>query len=129
MSLPHRLSNHFSCCRLISLAKLPLAMEYLTRDTHGPYIIGQKGYDPADLRRRTCEFLLGRSGGWIATHWFVRMPVDERRKEFLFANVVEVMELMETLTSKVQVIRSKPEDIEEECPDDDVVQKSMSETP
>lgn len=128
MSLPQRLSNHFSFCRLISLSKLPLAVEYLTRDTHGPYIIGQKGYDPADLRRRTCEFLLGRSGAWIATHWFVRMSVEERRTEFVFANVADVMDLMESLTSKVQVIRSKPDDVEEECPGDDVVQQSMSET-
>ncbi len=113
-----RLSNHFSACRLVSLAKLKAASEITGRDSNGPYLIAQEGYDPADLTMRTGEYLLGRSGAWLGTHWFVRLPVPERRKEFLFATVGEVMELMENLPSQVRVINTKPANVEEETPPD-----------
>lgn len=115
-----RLTNHFSACRLISLAKLKAAAEVPGRDANGPYLIAQEGYDPADLTMRPGEYLLGRSGAWLGTHWFVRMPVPERRREFLFATVGEVMELMEDLGGEVKVIRTKPANVtEESAPDPD----------
>ncbi len=114
-----RLSNHFSAVRLISLAKLKMAAEVAFRDQNGPYIIAQEGYDPADATMSAAEYLLGRSGTWLATRWFVRMPVEERRREFVFPTLTEVMELMESLTSEVRVIRVKPEGVAEEGPADE----------
>jgi hypothetical protein len=114
-----RLSNHFSACRLISLAKLKVASEIPGRDANGPYLIAQEGYDPADISMRKAEYLLGRSGEWLAVHWFFRMPVPERRREFLFATAAEAMELMQDLSGPVRVIRTKPPSVQEDGPTDD----------
>lgn len=113
-----RLTNHFSACRLISLSKLKASAEFPGRDNNGPYIIAQEGYAPGDPAMRCGEYLLGRSGAWLGTHWFVRMPVPERRKEFLFGTVAEVMALMEELPSEARVITTKPANVEEETPPD-----------
>lgn len=121
MSSASRLSNHFSACHLISLAKLKAASEFSNRDKNGPYIIFQHGYMPGDPAMRAGDYLLGRSGAWLGTHWFIRLPVAERRKEFLFGTVAEVMGLMESLTGKVEVIREKPAHIEEDsAPDEEM---------
>jgi hypothetical protein len=128
MSLASRLSNHFSACRLVSLAKLKAASEFLNRDTNGPYVIMQHGYEPGDATMRAGDYILGRSGAWLGTHWFIRMPVPERRKEFLFGTLAEVMELMESLTSKVEVIRDKPANVSEDTPPDEEMQKAIEET-
>jgi hypothetical protein len=123
MSFAQRLSNHFSACRVISLAKLKNAGEITPRDTNGPYIILQHGYEPGDASMRAADYLLGRSGSWLGTHWFIRMPVPERRKEFIFGTVAEVVELMEGLTSKVQVVSAKPAGVDESSPVDAEMQK------
>ena len=128
MSLASRLSNHFSACRLVSLAKLKAASEFLNRDTNGPYVIMQHGYEPGDPTLRAGDYILGRSGAWLGTHWFIRMPVPERRKEFLFGTLAEVMELMESLTSKVEVIRDKPANVREDAPPDEEMQKAIEES-
>ncbi|QJE95686.1 hypothetical protein [Luteolibacter luteus] len=125
MSISQRLSNHFSACRLISLAKLKAASEILNKDSNGPYLIMQHGYEPGDASMRAGDYLLGRSGAWLGTHWFIRMPVQDRRKEFLFGTVAEVMELMETLTSKVSVISTKPDNVREDGPVDEELQKAI----
>ncbi len=114
-----RLSNHFSACRLISLAKHKSAAEFPGRDSHGPYVIMQEGYAPGDPSQRPAEFFLGRSGAWLATHWFIRMPVPERRKEFLFATKGEVMALMEDLNGPVRVISTRPATVDEDAPADE----------
>lgn len=123
MSIAHRLSNHFSASRLISMAKVKAAAEFPQRDANGPYIIIQHGYEPGDPAMRASDYLLGRSGAWLATHWFIRLPVPERRKEFIFGTVGEVMELMESLTSKVQVIHDKPDQIHDDSPVDEELKK------
>ena len=127
MSMANRLSNHFSACRLVSLAKLKAASEFLTRDTRGPYVIMQHGYEPGDATMTGADYILGRSGSWLGTHWFIRLPVPERRKEFLFGTVAEVMELMENLTSKVEVIRDKPANVQDDAPADEELQKAITE--
>jgi hypothetical protein len=127
MSLAHRLSNHFSACRLVSLAKLKAASEFLNRDTNGPYVIMQHGYEPGDATMRASDYILGRSGAWLGTHWFIRMPVPERRKEFIFSNLAEVMELMENLTSKVEVVRDKPANVPDDAPADEEMEKAIAE--
>ena len=128
MSLSHRLSNHFSACRLVSLAKHKAASEFPNRDTHGPYVIMQHGYEPGDEAMRPADYILGRSGSWLGTHWFIRLPVPERRKEFIFGTVAEVMELMESLTSKVEVVSDKPANVNDDTPVDEEMQKAIAET-
>ncbi|RYD50357.1 MAG: hypothetical protein EOP83_24060 [Verrucomicrobiaceae bacterium] len=104
MSLSHPLRNDPSTARLISLAKLAMASEVEPRDTHGPYVILQTGYIPGDLTMKGADYLLGRSGLWLAFHWFIRMPVPDRRAEFVFGTVNEVMTLLQDLTGSVQVM-------------------------
>jgi len=128
MSMANRLSNHFTACRLISLAKIKTASEFPNRDTNGPYLILQHGYEPGDASMSGADYILGRSGAWLGTHWFIRMPVPERRKEFIFSTVAEVMEMMENLTSKVNVIRDKPANVSDDAPDDDEMQKAITES-
>jgi hypothetical protein len=125
MSMAQKLSNHFSACRLISLAKHKAAAEIVPRDTHGPYIVMQHGYAPGDATMRAADYILGRSGAWLGTHWFIRLPVPERRKEFIFGTIAEVMELMENLTSKVDVILNKPTNVDENAPADEEMQKTI----
>lgn len=125
MSIAQRLSNHFSACRLISLAKLKAAVEIIPRDSNGPYLIMQRGYEPGDVSMRAADYLLGRSGAWLGTHWFIRMPVPERRKEFIFGTVADVMELMETLTSKVKVISAKPDNVRDDDPVDEEMKQVL----
>ena len=125
MRSSRRLSNHFSSVRLVSLAKLKMAVEVEFRDPNGPYLIAQEGYDPSDAAMRVTEYLLGRSGAWLATGWFVRLPVAERRKEFIFPTVAEVMELMESLTSEVRVVRLKPEGVAEDSPADEEFDRAI----
>ena len=120
-----RLSNHFSSCRLISLAKHRASAEFPGRDTNGPYVIMQEGYDPADPTQRRTEFILGRSGAWLATHWFIRMPVPERRKEFLFATKADVMELMEDLAGPVREISTRPPTVGEDAQADEEFSKAL----
>ena len=78
MSFANRLSNHFSACRLVSLAKLKAASEFQSRDAHGPYVVMQHGYEPGDAAMKGADYILGRSGAWLGTHWFIRMPVPDR---------------------------------------------------
>ena len=127
MNMPRRLSNHFSDCRLVSLAKLRTASEIPNRDSKGPYVIMQYGYEPDDLSMRGGDYLLGRSGAWLGTHWFVRMPVPERRKEFVFGSKVEVIELLETLTGRVRVISEKPASVDEDAEADAEWQQALKE--
>ena len=126
MSMANRLSNHFTACRLISLAKIKTASEFPNRDTNGPYLILQHGYEPGDVTMAGADYILGRSGSWLGTHWFIRMPVPERRKEFIFSTVAEVMEMMENLTSKVEVIRDKPANVADDAQADEDMQKAIS---
>ncbi|MEK7953343.1 hypothetical protein [Luteolibacter soli] len=102
--MSHPLRNDPSAARLISLAKLAMASEIEPRDTHGPYVILQTGYVPGDLTMKAADHLLGRSGEWLSFHWFIRMPAPERRAEFVFGTVSEVMTLLEDLSGPVLVM-------------------------
>lgn len=118
MSLSHPLRNDPSSARLISLAKLAMAAEIDPRDTHGPYVIMQTGYVPGDMTMNAADYLLGRSGSWLAFHWFIRMPVQDRRAEFVFGTVSEVMVLLEELAGNVQVMTADG-DIQNADPDEE----------
>ncbi|MCW1885092.1 hypothetical protein OKA04_10165 [Luteolibacter flavescens] len=107
MALSRALTNDPSAARLISLAKLAMASQIQPHDAHGPYVIVQTGYAPGDLTMKAADHLLGRSGEWLALHWFVRLPVEERHAEFVFGTAGEVMTFMESLTGKVVVITGR----------------------
>ena len=104
MSLFQPLSNDVSAARLISLTKLEMAARIEPRDTHGPYVILQTGYVPGDLTMKAADYLLGKSGEWLALHWFLRIPASDRNDEFVFGTVTEAMTLLEELTGEVVVI-------------------------
>jgi hypothetical protein len=102
------ISNSFQDVRLASLASWRQANEFNPRDRGGPYVVLQEGYDPEDPKVIADEFVLGRSGKWLSLGLFYRMPVPERRAEFIFGTAAEVMEMMGRLPSKVQVVRPGP---------------------
>jgi len=99
------ITNSFQDVRLASLASWKQASEFTPRDRGGPYVVMQEGFDPEDPKVIADEFVLGRSGKWLSIGLFYRMPVPERRAEFIFGTAAEVMEMMRDLPSKVQVIR------------------------
>jgi hypothetical protein len=99
------ITNSFQDVRLASLASWKQAGEFNPRDRGGPYVVLQEGYDPEDAKVTPDEFVLGRSGKWISLGLFYRMPVPERRAEFIFGTAAEVMEMMGKLSSKVEVVR------------------------
>jgi hypothetical protein len=78
------ITNSFQDVRLASLASWSKANEITPRDRGGPYVVTQEGYDPEDLKVIPDEFVLGRSGKWLSIGLFYRMPVAERRAEFIF---------------------------------------------
>lgn len=99
------LSNNFQEVRLVSLASWAAAKEISPCDRGGPYMVTQEGYDPEDLKLIPDEFALGRSGKWLSLGHFFRMPVAERRAEFVFGTAGEVMQMMSALPPKAVVLR------------------------
>jgi len=98
------ITNHYEDVRLVSLASWPQASEINPRDRHGPYVVTQEGYDPKDMKMVADEFVLGRSGKWLSLSTFFRLPVEERRAEFVFGTAAEVMQTMSNLPSKVVML-------------------------
>ena len=99
------ITNSFQDVQLASLASWKQASQIVPRDRGGPYVVLQEGYDPEDLTVTPDEFVLGRSGKWLSLAHFFRMPVSERRAEFVFGTAGEVMQMMSNLPSKAQFIR------------------------
>lgn len=99
------ITNNFQDVRLASLASWRQASEFSPRDRGGPYVILQEGYDPEDPKVVADEFVLGRSGKWLPIGLFYKLPVPERRAEFIFGTAGEVMQMMSNLSSKVEIIR------------------------
>ena len=100
------ITNSFQDVRLVSLATWKQASEFSPRDRGGPYVVMQEGYDSEDPKVIAEEFVLGRSGKWISLGLFYRLPVPERRAEFVFGTMAEVMQMMSNLPSKVEIMRS-----------------------
>lgn len=111
MSLSRPLRNDASASRLISLHHLEIAAAVEQHDPHGPYVILQTGYVPGDLSMKAADYLLGRSGEWLALHWFLSLPVSDRNDEFIYGTVAEAMILLEELNGDVLVITGL-EDVE-----------------
>jgi hypothetical protein len=102
------ITNHFQDAHLVSLASWRKANEISPRDRNGPYVVLQEGYDPEDMRMLAQEFILGRSGKWLSLGLFYKLPVPERRAEFVFGTAAEVIQMMSDLPSKV-VMFARPE--------------------
>lgn len=100
------ITNSFLDVRLVSLASWRHASEFPLRDHGGPYVVAQEGIDPEDLRARADEFVLGRSGKWLALGHFFKLPTAERREEFVFSTAAEVMQVMADLPPKPVIFRS-----------------------
>ena len=60
---------------------------------------------------KAADYLLGRSGEWLALHWFLSLPVSDRNDEFIYGTVAEAMILLEELNGDVLVITGL-EDVE-----------------
>jgi hypothetical protein len=105
MSNPNlrNITNHFLDAHLVSLASWGKANEISPRDRNGPYVVLQEGYDPENMRMLADEFILGRSGKWLSLSLFYKLPVPERRAEFVFGTAAEVMQMMSDLPSKVRI--------------------------
>jgi hypothetical protein len=99
------ITNSFQDVRLASLASWSRANEITPRDRGGPYVVTQEGYDPEDLKVIPDEFVLGRSGKWISLGLFYKLPVTERRAQYVFGTAAEVMQTLQNLPSKAQVVR------------------------
>jgi hypothetical protein len=99
------ITNHFQDVRLASLASWRQASEITPRDRGGPYVVTQEGFDPEDTSLTPDEFVLGKSGKWLSIGYFYKMPVPERRAEFVFGTAAEVMKMMGELPPKVQMLR------------------------
>lgn len=105
----HALTNDFVMVKLISLRSWKGASEITPRDSGGPYVVMQEGYDPTDSKMSPDEFLLGRSGKWLSLGIFQRLPVEVRRPEFVFGTAAEVMTLMRDLPPKVAMYQAGEE--------------------
>ena len=115
-----KITNHFQDVRLVSLATWAQAKEISPRDRGGPYVVIQEGYDPEDVNVTPNEFVLGRSGKWLALGYFYRLPVPERRAEFVFGTMGEVMQTINDLPTKVAIFgRPSGEEATPAAPADD----------
>ena len=99
------ITNSFLDVHLVSLKTWRQANEIIPRDKGGPYVVLQEGYDPEDLGLHPDEFVLGRSGKWLSLGHFFKMPVPDRRAEFVFGTAGEIMQMMSDLPSKPQIYR------------------------
>lgn len=99
-----KITNSFHDVRLVSLASWPKAAEITPKDRNGPYVVLQEGYDPEDLSMKAAEFVLGRSGAWLPLSLFYKLPVPERRAEFIFGTAAEVMSVMGNLGGTVKML-------------------------
>lgn len=98
------ITNRFQDVQLLSLRTWPQANEFSPRDHGGPYVVLQEGYDPNDMRMIAGEFVLGRSGKWLALSHFYQLPVPERRAEFIFGTAAEVVQMMGNLPAKTEMM-------------------------
>ena len=110
------ITNSFQDVRLVSLASWKQANQIMPRDRGGPYVVLQEGYDPQDLTMMADEFVLGRSGKWLSLGQFYRMPMPDRRAEFVFGTAAEVMQMMSNLPSKAILFRAEDKDQEGQTP-------------
>jgi hypothetical protein len=98
------ITNNFRDVRLGSLASWSRADEFIPHDLGGPYVVTQEGYDPDAAKLIPDEFILRRSGEWLSLSFFFQIPEPDRAN-FVFPTAAEVMQIMGSLPSKVQITR------------------------
>ena len=103
------ITNSYQDVRLLSLKEWKRAAEIEPRDQGGPYMVSQEGYDPEVAKPRRDEFVLGKSGEWVRLSLFFQLPGEVRREEFVFGMASEVIQLMDSLSSTVRLVRSGEE--------------------
>lgn len=113
------LTNHFQDVRLIGMRDWRAAADISPRDRGGPYLVAQEGYDPDALGVRADEFVLGRSGKWVSVGSYLKLPLETRRAEFIFGTAAEVMQLMQDLPSRAEVLRVQSESQPMAAPEQD----------
>jgi hypothetical protein len=122
------ITNSFQDVRLISLASWRQAAEFTPRDRGGPYVVLQEGFDPEDPKVIAEEFVLGRAGKWLSLGLFYKLPVAERRAEFIFGTAAEVMQMMQNLSSKPVIVRpGADEEVEPGAPEADEMAAALHE--
>lgn len=99
------ITNNYQDARLISLRTWKGAASIPDRDANGPYIVGQEGYDPQDIHMTPDEFVLCKSGQWLSTSDFFKLPQEDQRKNFVFVTIAEVMHTMANLPSDISIMR------------------------
>jgi hypothetical protein len=114
----HNITNNFQDARLVSLRFWRRANEIIPRDRGGPYVVLQEGYDPEDMKMIPTEFLIGRSGKWFPLALFYKLPIPERRAEFVFGTAAEVALMMRDLPSEAEILGRDTDAKEELTPDD-----------
>lgn len=114
----HNITNDFQDVRLVSLRSWRQANEISPRDHGGPYVVLQEGYDPEDMKMIPTDFLIGRSGKWLRLAHFYKLPVPDRRAEFVFGTAVEVMQMMRELPSKAAILKPNARTTTEPTSDD-----------
>jgi hypothetical protein len=112
------ITNNFHDVRLLSLSSWRQANEIFPRDRGGPYVVLQEAYHPDDVTMRAQEFILGRSGKWLSLGHFFRLPIPDRRAEFVFGTAGEIMRMMSDLPAKVCMF-DQPDTEEATIPEDD----------
>jgi hypothetical protein len=117
----HNITNNFQDARLVSLRSWRTANEIAPRDRGGPYVVLQEGYDPQDMKMIPTEFLIGRSGQWLPLAHFYRIPIPERRAEFIFGTAAEVMQMMRDLPSWPAILGRDTRDTTEPTRDDNEI--------
>jgi hypothetical protein len=115
------ITNNFQDARLVSLRSWRTANEIAPRDRGGPYVVLQEGYDPQDMKMIPTEFLMGRSGHWLPLAHFYKMPISERRAEFIFGTAAEVMQLMRDLPSAPAILGRDTRGTTDPSPDDNEI--------
>jgi hypothetical protein len=98
------ITNNSQDVRLGSLSSWSRAADFSPHDPGGPYVVTQEGYDPDDATLTPDEFILRRSGEWTSLSLFFQLPEPDRA-EFVFPTAAEVMQIMNDLPPKVQIIR------------------------
>jgi len=74
----------------------------------GPYIVRQDGVPPESEAMEENRFLLRRDGVWHINYAVFCMP-EEDQEEFMFEDVSEVYDLVESLPGSPEVVEDLPE--------------------
>ena len=74
------------------------------RNRRGPFLVVQFGVAPADEQVRERMFVLRRNGQWVDFLYYVTQDKPGVMDETLFASTHDVMELLEQLDLKPQVV-------------------------